>query len=166
MSTIKVLLFTLAISPIALINNAFSSSLEGSAPDFTLDSASGENVRLSEHIGEVVMINFWASWCGPCREEMPLLDELQKKYEMMGFTLLGINLDENRKDAEALLKQIPVTFPVLFDPESEISRLYNVAAMPTTILIDRDGNLRQLHKGYQAGFEDKYEADIKALIKE
>lgn len=166
MNMTKALLLTFAIGYTLLINNAFSSPLEGSAPDFTLDSASGENIRLSEQVGEVVMINFWASWCGPCREEMPLLDELHQKYEMMGFKLLGINLDENRKDAEALLKQIPVSFPVLFDPESEISRLYDVSAMPTTILIDRDGNLRQLHKGYQAGFEDKYEADIKALIKE
>lgn len=162
----KKIFFTFAISAMLIFNYASASKLEGTAPDFTLDSASGENIRLSDYIGEVVMINFWASWCGPCRQEMPLLEALHEKYNMMGFTMLGINLDEKRADADALLAQIPVSFPILFDPESKISRLYNVKAMPTTILLDRDGNLRFLHKGYQSGFEDKYEADIKALIRE
>ncbi len=166
MRIIKSWLIALSFLSILLSNNAFPSDLEGEAKDFTLDSISGENIRLSEHLGEVVMINFWASWCAPCRQEMPLLDALFKKYEMMGFTLLGINLDEDRKDAKALLAEIPVSFPVLFDPENSVSRAYGVAAMPTTILIDRDGHLRTLHKGYQPGYEDRYEADIKKLIRE
>ena len=144
-----------------------SSGLEGQqAPDFALKSSTGDNLRLSEYRGDVVMINFWASWCAPCREEMPLLDEMYDKYKNLGFTILGVNLDENRQDAAKILEQIPVTFPVLFDPKSEISRLYKVTAMPTTILIDRDGNLRAVHKGYLPGFIDKYDSAVKALIKE
>ncbi len=166
MKLIKITLIIFMLSSTSLFNSAVSSSLEGAAPDFTLDNRKGENIRLSDHLGEVVMINFWASWCAPCRQEMPLLEDLHKKYQMMGFTLLGVNVDEAREDAEKLLEQIPVSFPVLFDTDSAVSRLYSVKAMPTTILIDRDGQLRVLHKGYQPGFEDQYEADIKALIRE
>ncbi len=166
MKPIKYLLAICIACTTLLFSNAFSASLEGAAPDFTLDNRNGENIRLSDHLGEVVMINFWASWCGPCRQEMPLLEDLHNKYQMMGFTLLGVNVDEERENAEKLLEQIPVSFPVLFDADSAVSRLYSVKAMPTTILIDRDGQLRVLHKGYQPGFEDQYEADIKALIRE
>jgi len=149
-----------------LVGSAWAEDERIAAEDFTLPGNSGENVRLSEHVGEVVMINFWASWCAPCREEMPLLDDLHEKYRDLGFTILGVNLDEKRQDAEKILKKIPVGFPVLFDPKSEISRLYSVKAMPTTILIDRDGNVRALHKGYMPGFVDQYENEVKALIKE
>jgi len=140
--------------------------VSGPAPDFTLASASGKNIKLSELRGEVVMVNFWASWCGPCREELPLLDELYQQYRDYGFTLLGINVDENRAAADKLLEQIPVSFPVLYDPASAVSELYEVDAMPSTILIDRDGNLRHLHRGYKPGYEDKYDAEIKALVLE
>lgn len=140
--------------------------VSGPAPDFTLASASGKNIKLSELRGEVVMVNFWASWCGPCREELPLLDELYQQYRDYGFTLLGVNVDENRAAADKLLEQIPVSFPVLYDPASAVSELYQVDAMPSTILIDRDGNLRHLHRGYKPGYEDKYDAEIKALVLE
>ncbi|MCS5561441.1 MAG: TlpA family protein disulfide reductase, partial [Marinobacter nauticus] len=69
------------------------------APDFTLESRSGENLRLEDHRGEVVMLNFWASWCGPCRQEMPLMDELYSQYKDLGFIILAVNVDENRDEA-------------------------------------------------------------------
>lgn len=140
--------------------------VSGLAPDFTLASGSGKNIKLSELRGEVVMVNFWASWCGPCREELPLLDVLYRQYRDYGFTLLGVNVDENRAAADKLLEQIPVSFPVLYDPTSAVSELYQVDAMPSTILIDRDGNLRYLHRGYKPGYEDQYDAEVKALVLE
>ena len=76
------------------------------APDFTLKSLTGSNVRLSEQRGKVVMLNFWASWCGPCRQEMPLLDDIYKKYQKMGFVLLGINVEEDDTEAKKMLKKI------------------------------------------------------------
>jgi thiol-disulfide isomerase/thioredoxin len=85
------------------------------APDFTLKSDSGANLKLSELRGEVVLINFWASWCGPCRQEMPILSELHDKFKDMGFTVLGVNVEENSAEARRLLKDMPVSFPVLFD---------------------------------------------------
>ena len=144
----------------------FAVELSGPAPDFTLKSRDGKNVRLSELRGQVVMINFWASWCGPCRQEMPHLEAIHNEYVDYGFTLLGINVDEKQELAEKLLAQIPVSFPILFDPSSSVSKQYNVDAMPTTILIDRDGNLRHLHRAYRPGFEDIYRNQVKALVLE
>jgi peroxiredoxin len=136
------------------------------APDFTLKSATGENLRLSDLRGEVVMINFWASWCGPCRQEMPLLDELYSQYKPMGFTILGVNVEADASKARKMLQDNPVDFPVLFDSQSEVSKLYNIVAMPSTILVDRDGNMRYLHRGYKPGFEDAYQQQVRTLIRE
>jgi peroxiredoxin len=136
------------------------------APDFTLKSHTGENLKLSEFRGEVVMINFWASWCGPCRQEMPLLDELYNAYKPMGFTILGINVEEDAGQARGLLEEIPVSFPVLFDTRSQVSKLYDVVAMPSSVLIDRDGNVRYLHHGYKPGYEQTYQQQVRALIRE
>lgn len=140
--------------------------VSGPAPDFTLKSRSGENIKLSELRGEVVMINFWASWCGPCRQEMPLLDALYQRYRPLGFTILGVSVDENLDDARRLLKEIPVTFPVLFDTDNKVADLYELVAMPSTVLVDRDGNMRFVHLGYLPGYERDYEAQVKALIRE
>ena len=136
------------------------------APDFTLESRSGKNLRLEEHRGEVVMLNFWASWCGPCRQEMPLMDELYSQYKDLGFTILAVNVDENRAEAHRFLEKVPVNYPILYDPESSVSELYEVQAMPTTVMIDRDGNARYLHYGYQPGYEDDYEQQIRELVRE
>jgi peroxiredoxin len=158
----------LAIGLAALLAgmSAHADISNGQAPDFTLNSNSGENLRLSEFRGEVVMINFWASWCAPCLQEMPLLDELYSQYQPMGFTILGVNVEEDSTQAKKMLKDSPVTFPVLFDNESEVSKLYKVVAMPSTVLVDRDGNVRYLHKGYKPGYEETYQQQVRALIRE
>ncbi|PCM45485.1 TlpA family protein disulfide reductase [Marinobacter sp. ANT_B65] len=136
------------------------------APDFTLESRSGDNVRLEDHRGEVVMLNFWASWCGPCRQEMPLMDGIYSRYQDLGFTILAVNVDENRDEALRFLDKVPVNYPVLYDPESSVSELYEVPAMPTTVMIDRDGTARYIHYGYKPGYEDEYEAQIRELVRE
>ncbi|MCU7936592.1 MAG: TlpA family protein disulfide reductase [Candidatus Thiodiazotropha sp. (ex Dulcina madagascariensis)] len=136
------------------------------APDFTLKSRSGENIKLSELRGQVVMVNFWASWCGPCRQEMPLLQQLYERYQSMGFTLLGVNVDEEQAAAEKMLRDIPVSFPVLYDDKSRVSKAYRVKAMPSTFMIDRDGQVRYLHKGYKPGYEADYQEQIRELLRE
>jgi peroxiredoxin len=137
-----------------------------SAPDFALKSTQGSNIRLSEHRGEVILLNFWASWCGPCRQEMPYLNALQERYSKLGFNVVGVNVDKDSALANKLLKDIPVSFPVLLDYTGTVSASYNVSAMPTTVIIDRDGNMRYLHKGYKPGYENDYEQQIKELIRE
>lgn len=146
--------------------SATASELSGPAPDFTLASNQGKNMRLAEMRGDVVMINFWASWCGPCRQEMPILEELYSRYSRAGFTILGVNVEPDPADADKILKDIKVSFPVLYDTESKVSQLYNVEAMPSTVLVDRDGNMRYLHRGYKPGYEDAYREQIKELIRE
>ena len=144
-----------------------SSGLTGQeAPDFVLKSSSGENLRLSEHRGDVVMINFWATWCGPCRQEMPLLDDLHARYSRVGFSLLGVNIDDDSRRAMQMIDELGVHFPVLFDQEKEVSKLYNVEAMPVTVLVDRSGTVRHVHHGYKPGYEEKYLTEIRALLRE
>ncbi|WP_416306161.1 TlpA disulfide reductase family protein [Neptunicella sp. SCSIO 80796] len=136
------------------------------ATDFTLKSQSGDNLRLAEMRGNIVLINFWASWCAPCRKELPYLEEIQQEFQDLGFTVLAVNIDEDSAKANNLLSDIPVSFPVVLDPTGKVSKLYEVAAMPTTVFIDRDGNQRLIHPGYKQGDEQKYRKIIKTLIRE
>lgn len=134
------------------------------APAFTLQSSDGKTVSLAQFKGDVVMINFWASWCGPCRQEMPLLDNIYRQYKDMGFTLLGVNVEPNAGGANAWLKKTPVSYPILYDPKSRVSQLYQVQAMPTTVIIDRQGIVRFVHNGYLPGDENQYMNSIRSLI--
>jgi peroxiredoxin len=138
--------------------------LSGPAPDFTLTNLDGEKVKLSDLKGQVVMINFWASWCGPCRQEMPLLNDIYAGYKKAGFVLLGVNLDESADDAKAFLKKTPVNFPVLLDSQGKVADLYKNQAMPSSYFVDRKGNLVHLHQGYKPGEEAEYKRVIKKLL--
>ena len=145
---------------------AIAASSSGPAANFTLKSANGENIRLSEYRGQVVLLNFWASWCGPCRQEMPELDALHQKYEELGFTVFGVNVEQDRKMADKILRDIPVSFPILFDDQNAVSELYDVDAMPVTVLVDRNGDIRFMHRGYKPGYEIEYEAQVRELVRE
>jgi thiol-disulfide isomerase/thioredoxin len=123
-------------------------------------------MSLDELEGQVVMINFWATWCVPCREEMPHLEALYQRYSSLGFTLLGVNVEDDKQGAEKFLKSTPVSFPILYDPESKVSGLYKVQAMPTTVLVARDGTMRFIHHGYKPGYENDYQTQIRALLRE
>jgi peroxiredoxin len=136
------------------------------APDFTLKNAAGGNLRLSEQRGRVVLVNFWATWCGPCKVEMPHLNRLYEKYKSAGFVLLGVNVDDDPRAAVALAERMGITFPVLLDAGKLVSKLYLLDSMPFTVLIDRDGRVRHLHRGYRDGMERLYEQQIRELVKE
>jgi thiol-disulfide isomerase/thioredoxin len=134
------------------------------APAFTLMSRSGKPVSLGQFKGNVVMINFWASWCGPCRQEMPLLDAIYKQYKDLGFTLIGVNVEPDSQAANHWLQQTPVSYPILYDTQSKVDKLYQVQAMPTTVIIDRQGMVRYVHRGYLPGDENAYLNSIRALV--
>lgn len=136
------------------------------APDFTLKALDGNNLRLAEQRGDIMLINFWASWCGPCIQEMPALDKLAQKYQMLGVQVWGVNVENDNKAALAYLNKVPVGFPVLFDVDNSVSKAFQVEAMPTTVIIDKNGAVRSVHRGYQPGYEKKYENDIKGLLRE
>jgi peroxiredoxin len=135
------------------------------APDFTLRSVGGPNLRLQEQRGRVVMVNFWATWCAPCRQEMPQLNKLYDKYRASGFVLLGVNIDDDAGRATELASKLGLKFPVLLDTDKAVSRLYELSSMPTTVLIDRDGRVRYLHRGYVQGYENLYDQQIRELLK-
>jgi len=147
---------------------ALAASSSAPAPGFKLSGRGGKTIDLSQYKGQVVMINFWATWCGPCRQEMPLLQDIYAKYKPMGFTLIGVNVEPSTGDPEGWLSKLPkpVTFPVAFDVDSKVSKLYNVAGMPTTVFIDRKGNVREVHKSYRPGDENLYLTQIRSLLKE
>jgi peroxiredoxin len=136
------------------------------APDFTLPSLGGPNLRLQEQRGRVVMVNFWATWCGPCRVEMPHLARLYEKYRGSGFVVLAVNIDEDPRKAADLATKLGLRFPVLLDTEKKVSRMYDLSTMPSTVLIDRDGRVRHVHRGYRDGYEDTYEKQIRELLRE
>jgi peroxiredoxin len=136
------------------------------APDFTLRTMGGPNLRLAEQRGQVVMVNFWATWCGPCRQEMPHLNRLYEKYRSAGFVLLGVNVDDDVRNATEVAGKLRVTFPVLLDTDKKVSRLYDMSSMPSTIVIDREGRVRYIHRGYRDGYEATYDQQIRALLKE
>jgi thiol-disulfide isomerase/thioredoxin len=151
---------------LAIALPALAGSAAGPAPPFSLASRSGGDVSLAQYKGQVVMLNFWASWCGPCRQEMPLLESIYRKYNRMGFVLLGVNVEPDSQAANEWLKQTPVSFPILYDKDSRVSKLYDVAGMPSTVIIDRGGKLRVLHRGYKPGDENEYLDSIRTLIRE
>ncbi len=138
----------------------------GPAPQFTLAARSGANVSLGQYKGQVVMLNFWASWCGPCRQEMPLLESIYKQYHRMGFTLIGVNVEPDSNAANQWLKETPVSFPILYDKESKVSKMYDVEGMPSTVIIDRKGKVRLLHRGYKPGDENGYLDSVRKLVRE
>ena len=159
------ILLVVALASLSL-SRALAVTATGPAANFTLKSVGGENVRLSEYRGQVVLINFWASWCGPCRQEMPHLDAIHRKYAPLGFTVFGVNVEQDRKLADKVLRDIPVSFPVLFDDQNQVSELYDVDAMPVTVLVDRNGDIRFMHRGYKPGYEIEYEAQVRQLVRE
>jgi len=156
----------LLLAQVFMASTTFSATLGNEAPNFTLKSNSSKNLRLSEQRGDVVLINFWASWCGPCRQEMPELEAIYQKYQSLGFTIFGVNVDKDRPAADQILNAGNLSFPILFDTENTISELYQVDAMPTTLIVDRSGTVRFIHRGYKPGYEDEYVKQIKTLLME
>ncbi len=136
------------------------------APDFTLKSNQGKNIRLSELKGEIVLVNFWASWCGPCRKELPAFEKLYQKYKPLGVTILAVNVDDDPAKADELLAEVNISYPVLYDTDQKISELYKVSAMPSTYFINRDGELVNTHRSFKDGDEKKYKKLIKELIRQ
>jgi len=143
-----------------------AATVGAAAPDFTLRTLSGSNMRLQEQRGQVVLVNFWATWCGPCRKEMPHLNRIADKYRASGLVMLGVNVDDDVRNAAEVATKLGVKFPVLLDTDKKVSRLYDLNAMPSTLVIDRNGRVRFLHRGYQDGYEDQYDKQIRDLLKE
>ncbi len=125
-----------------------SSALVGQpAPDFSLYSLDGQVVSVADYIGKPVMINFWASWCEPCRNEMPLLDKKAQQYAAQGLTVLAVNLGESEKTVEGFRDEYDLSFPILLDNDDKVSAQYAIEPIPSTFFIDRNGFVKNVYIG-------------------
>jgi thiol-disulfide isomerase/thioredoxin len=131
-------------------------------PGLDLPRADGSALRAAELDGKVVLVDFWASWCAPCRKSFPFLGELQARYGGEGFTVVGINVDEERSEADRFLAETPAAFPIVFDPAGETPADFGVKGMPSSYLIDRAGKVILVHKG----FRERDKAELEAKVKE
>jgi thiol-disulfide isomerase/thioredoxin len=176
MKTLTTIIGSLLIS-LSISTVAQAKELTGKMPDFTLAQAEGPNIRLDELKGQVVMMNFWATWCGPCRQEMPELEALYKRYNKAGFTILGINIENSnnavkRKEIEDFITEKTLSFPILYDYQKVVTTtiekkfLKKKMGLPTTVFLDRSGNARFYHEAYKPGDEKTYKKIIKVLLRE
>lgn len=144
-----------------------ATQLTGSeAPDFVLKSVTGRNLRLSEYRGEVVMLSFWATWCGDCRAQLEQLEDTYSRYENAGVKLLAVSLDQNERQVGELAASLGVEYPVLHDPSGDVGRLYDVSKIPVMVLIDRSGIVREVFEGFKRGGEPRYLESVQALLRE
>ena len=116
--------------------------------------------------GNVVYVDFWASWCVPCRQSMPALDSLYRKYQAQGLRVVGVNKDVAKADAERFLQRVPVSFPLVADPNDAVARAFDVQAMPSGYLVDRKGVVRHVHRGFTAGTAATLNSEIESLLKD
>jgi len=138
------------------------------AADFTLPTIDGSQVKLSDLKGNVVVVDFWASWCVPCKKELPALDGLARRYagENRPVVILAVNVDKDQANAMKLLKQVKVgALKVLLDPDSKVIGAYDVPTMPSSYVIDSKGMVRNVHAGFSSGDEKKFAEEIEALLK-
>jgi thiol-disulfide isomerase/thioredoxin len=113
---------------------------------------------LGQYQGKVVVLDFWASWCGPCRRSFPWLNEMHTKYQQDGLVVIGVNLDARQEDAAEFLEDYPAEFKIYFDTDATLAFQYGIQAMPSSVVIGRDGKIRASHSGFKVKQQDEYEA--------
>ena len=128
--------------------------------------AHAEELILSAYRGKVVYLDFWASWCGPCRQSFPWLSALGRQYGSQNFVVLGVNVDHERRKADRFLREVPADFAILYDPDGQLATEYKVSAMPNSFLIDRSGHIRYQHHGFSTKETADYERQITDLLNE
>tara|TARA_R110001583_G_scaffold77851_3_gene211606 strand:- start:32817 stop:33356 length:540 start_codon:yes stop_codon:yes gene_type:complete len=119
---------------------------------------------LSEHIGKVVYLDFWASWCGPCRKSFPWMNTIQEKYKQQGFSVISINLDADKALAAKFLVETPANFSVIYDPKGKTAKHFSIQGMPSSMLIGRDGKIKYRHTGFFIKKIPQYQQEIEALL--
>lgn len=151
-----------------IIYSAITSSQDvgSKAPDFSMQDISGNTVKLSDLKGKVVLLDFWASWCVPCKKSMPHIIELYNNRTDSLFTVVAVNVDEEKSKINEFANSINVTFPfpVIFDKESKLPSIYNVEGMPTSIIIDKEGIIRFKETGFTSEVKEKMDSKIKELL--
>ena len=127
---------------------------------------SAQEFDLSTYKGKVVYMDFWASWCGPCRQSFPWMSQLQEKYKSQGLVVIGVNVDQEQKLADKFIKELTPSFNIVFDPEGKLATGYQVAGMPSAFIVDRSGKVRFKHIGFHQDKTSQYEQEITTLLNE
>lgn len=160
---VLIIALTMAVSSPCL--TAQATEIGQSAPQFTLPTLQQDTpTSLKQFAGKVVYVDFWASWCAPCRTSFPLLNKLHEKLKSKGFEVVGINLDEDKANAEKFLKEFPVGFTVLRDAKGEWADQFVVESMPTSFILDKQGVVQHIHHGFTSNDVKELEEKITGLL--
>jgi thiol-disulfide isomerase/thioredoxin len=154
--------FIFFLLTLTINSTAFATTTE--APAFELPADSG-TISLEQYRDQVVFIDFWASWCIPCKYSFPWLNEMQQRYAEDGLKIIAINIDEDQADAREFLERVPASFEIAYDPEGDVADLYRLKVMPSSYLIDRNGNLIHSYKGFKTSDGTRIEEKIQKLLK-
>jgi thiol-disulfide isomerase/thioredoxin len=151
-----------------LINSFYSQDIDKPASGFNVLSINGDTVNLQALSGKVVIVDFWASWCKPCKEEMPYFIGLYEKYKENGLVIIAVNLDENKEKLTGFIEKLGTEVPyyIIHDKESKIAGDYKIETMPTSFVIDKKGIIRYKHEGFENSFKELFENEIKKLSSE
>jgi peroxiredoxin len=161
-----VLVALLVLSAVPVAAWAARNFIADPAPDFALKTLSGENLRLSEYRGDVVMVNFWAVRCGRCRDQLQSLDELYTQNRERGVQFLSVNIDQQSDAIRDMVTTLDLQGPVLLDVEKKVSRLYKLTDLPLMLMIDYSGTVRYVHSGFHRGDEAAYADELENLLAE
>jgi cytochrome c biogenesis protein CcmG, thiol:disulfide interchange protein DsbE len=155
---------------LALMTGSFwaspSSALDAGTklPEIGLTDLSGKSVTAASLAGKVVIVDFWATWCAPCREELPMLDKLYQKYRAQGLVVVGVSVDKDADNIRKFLGKLPLSFPITHDAEHQVSGRYQPPRMPSSYIVDKKGIVRFVHGGYRAQDAAEFESQIQRLL--
>ncbi len=155
-----VLLTLVCLIPLARAANLEAGSM---APAFDLPGAQG-NVKLGDYKGKTVYLDFWASWCGPCKQSFPWMNEMQAKYGARGLQVIAVNLDAKADDARTFLASVPAQFTIAYDPAGSSAQQYRIKGMPSSVLIGPDGKVISVHAGFNQGARAELERQITTAL--
>ena len=156
--------FAVLFACLAFATTSRAANPGAAAPSFALPDAAGATVSLAPLRGRVVYVDFWASWCAPCRRSFPWMNALQARYGKDGLSIVGINVDKRREDAERFLRDTPASFTIAYDAKGATPAAYEVKGMPSAYLIDRSGKVVAVEEGFHDDRRNEIEARIRALL--
>lgn len=148
-------------------SSALAVSAGEKAPEFKIPRLESKGmISLKQFRGKVVYVDFWASWCGPCRQSLPALNDIRKEFRKKGFEVIAINLDEERDDAMEFLKEFPVAYPTARDTSGKVPEAYGLVGMPTAYLVDKKGNVQLVHEGFKESDIEELKQKITTLLRQ